>query len=48
MPELLRFYGLVLWIVSDNLRKGAALNSIQIAGELATRNSLTPKTPAAG
>ena len=39
--------GLVLWIVSDNLRKGAALNSIQIAEELAARDSLQPKTPAA-
>src|SRR5688572_5196098 len=26
--------GLVLWVVSDNLRKGAALNAIQIAEEL--------------
>jgi aspartate-semialdehyde dehydrogenase len=26
--------GLSLWIVSDNLRKGAALNAIQIAEEL--------------
>ena len=26
--------GLNLWIVSDNLRKGAALNAIQIAEEL--------------
>src|SRR5438034_10206338 len=24
-------HGLVMWIVSDNLRKGAALNAIQIA-----------------
>ena len=24
-------HGLVLWIVSDNLRKGAALNAVQIA-----------------
>jgi len=32
--------GLVLWVVSDNLRKGAALNSIQIAEELVTRNCL--------
>ena len=38
--------GLVLWVVSDNLRKGAALNSLQIAEELITRNALTPKTPA--
>jgi len=26
--------GLNLWIVGDNLRKGAALNAIQIAEEL--------------
>ncbi|MGH6741582.1 MAG: aspartate-semialdehyde dehydrogenase [Bradyrhizobium sp.] len=29
--------GLVLWIVSDNLRKGAALNAVQIAEALITR-----------
>jgi aspartate-semialdehyde dehydrogenase len=29
--------GLVMWIVSDNLRKGAALNAIQIAEEAAKR-----------
>ena len=33
---------LSLWIVSDNLRKGAALNSIQIAEELVERNCLKP------
>jgi aspartate-semialdehyde dehydrogenase len=27
--------GLVLWVVSDNLRKGAALNAVQIAELLA-------------
>ena len=27
-------HGLNLWVVSDNLRKGAALNAIQIAEEL--------------
>jgi aspartate-semialdehyde dehydrogenase len=32
--------GLALWIVSDNLRKGAALNAIQIAESLANRNLL--------
>ncbi|MCB0055518.1 MAG: aspartate-semialdehyde dehydrogenase, partial [Caldilineaceae bacterium] len=32
--------GLVLWIVSDNLLKGAALNTIQIAEEMITRNML--------
>ena len=26
--------GLSMWVVSDNLRKGAALNAIQIAEEL--------------
>jgi aspartate-semialdehyde dehydrogenase len=28
--------GLCLWVVSDNLRKGAALNAVQIAEELVT------------
>ncbi len=28
-------YGLNLWVVSDNLRKGAALNAVQIAEILA-------------
>jgi aspartate-semialdehyde dehydrogenase len=35
--------GLALWVVSDNLRKGAALNSIQIAEELVARNCLKPR-----
>ncbi|HAA95246.1 MAG TPA: aspartate-semialdehyde dehydrogenase [Dehalococcoidia bacterium] len=35
--------GLVMWIVSDNLRKGAALNSLQIAEELVARGRLKPK-----
>ena len=35
--------GLAIWIVSDNLRKGAALNSLQIAEELATRGCLKPR-----
>jgi len=30
-------YGINVWVVSDNLRKGAALNSIQIAEELVKR-----------
>ncbi len=34
--------GIALWIVSDNLRKGAALNSIQIAEELVSRECLKP------
>jgi aspartate-semialdehyde dehydrogenase len=32
-------HGLSLWIVSDNLRKGAALNAVQIA-ELALERGL--------
>ena len=32
--------GLALWIVSDNLLKGAALNAIQIAETLINRNLL--------
>jgi aspartate-semialdehyde dehydrogenase len=35
--------GLALWVVSDNLRKGAALNSIQIAEELVSRRCLKRK-----
>ena len=30
-------YGLHLWVVSDNLRKGAATNAVQIAQELIWR-----------
>ncbi|MCX6005278.1 MAG: aspartate-semialdehyde dehydrogenase [Chloroflexi bacterium] len=30
--------GLVMWVVSDNIRKGAALNAIQIAEEAIKRN----------
>ena len=30
--------GLVFWVVSDNLRKGAALNALQIAEEMISRN----------
>ncbi len=33
-------YGLSLWVVADNLRKGAALNAVQIA-EILTRDYLT-------
>ena len=33
-------HGLALWVVSDNLRKGAALNAVQIA-ELLTEKHLT-------
>ena len=34
--------GLAMWIVSDNLRKGAALNAIQIAEEMIKRDWLQP------
>ncbi len=33
-------YGLNLWVVADNLRKGAALNAVQIAEELIKRELL--------
>jgi aspartate-semialdehyde dehydrogenase len=35
--------GIVMWLVSDNLRKGAALNAIQIAEELMRRELLPAK-----
>lgn len=38
--------GLSMWIVSDNLRKGAALNTIQIAELLVARGLITPKSAA--
>jgi aspartate-semialdehyde dehydrogenase len=34
--------GLVMWIVADNLRKGAALNAVQIAEEMIKRDWLNP------
>ncbi|HMK89871.1 MAG TPA: aspartate-semialdehyde dehydrogenase [Methylocystis sp.] len=39
--------GLALWCVSDNLRKGAALNAVQIAEALVNRKLLGPKMRAA-
>ena len=35
--------GLVMWIVADNLRKGAALNAIQIAEEMIKRSWVKPE-----
>jgi aspartate-semialdehyde dehydrogenase len=35
--------GLAIWVVSDNLRKGAALNAIQIAETLIERNLMAKK-----
>jgi aspartate-semialdehyde dehydrogenase len=35
--------GIMFWNVSDNLRKGAALNAVQIAEELVKRGVLTPE-----
>ena len=34
--------GLVMWVVADNLRKGAALNAVQIAEEMIKREWLHP------
>ncbi|MBO6717245.1 MAG: aspartate-semialdehyde dehydrogenase [Rhizobiaceae bacterium] len=39
--------GLNMWVVSDNLRKGAALNAIQIAELLVARGLIQPKRQAA-
>ncbi|HEV2566551.1 MAG TPA: aspartate-semialdehyde dehydrogenase [Microvirga sp.] len=36
-------HGLHLWIVADNVRKGAALNAVQIAEVLASRTGLPPR-----
>ncbi len=35
--------GLVMWVVADNLRKGAALNAVQIAEEMIKRDWLSPR-----
>ena len=35
--------GLVMWIVADNVRKGAALNVVQIAEEGIERGWICPK-----
>ena len=35
--------GIAMWIVSDNLRKGAALNAVQIAEVLVNRKLIQPK-----
>ncbi len=39
--------GLAMWVVSDNLRKGAALNAVQIAECLDTRKLISAKKKAA-
>ncbi len=39
--------GLAMWVVSDNLRKGAALNTVQIAELLIARGLIQPKKQAA-
>ncbi|MFP1630668.1 aspartate-semialdehyde dehydrogenase [Zhengella sp. ZM62] len=39
--------GLAMWVVSDNLRKGAALNTVQIAELLVARGLIQPKKQAA-
>ncbi|WP_019223912.1 aspartate-semialdehyde dehydrogenase [Bartonella rattaustraliani] len=36
--------GLAFWVVADNLRKGAALNTVQIAETLISRHLITPKS----
>jgi len=33
-----------MWVVADNVRKGAALNAVQIAEESIRRNWVKPKS----
>ncbi len=40
--------GLAFWVVSDNLRKGAATNAVQIAELVAARGWLAPASRRAG
>jgi aspartate-semialdehyde dehydrogenase len=40
--------GLNLWVVADNLRKGAATNAVQIAEYLAEKGVFANKTAAVG
>ncbi len=35
--------GLVMWVVADNLRKGAALNAVQVAEEMIQRDWVKPE-----
>jgi aspartate-semialdehyde dehydrogenase len=35
--------GLAMWTVADNIRKGAALNAVQIAEEMIKREWLSPR-----
>ena len=38
--------GLNIWVVSDNLRKGAALNTVQIAETLVNKGLVKPRAEA--
>ena len=40
--------GLAFWVVSDNLRKGAATNAVQIAELVVARGWLAPASRRAG
>jgi aspartate-semialdehyde dehydrogenase len=40
-PDTANSSGLALWSVNDNLRKGAALNAVQIAEALLERNLIS-------
>ncbi|HMU95473.1 MAG TPA: aspartate-semialdehyde dehydrogenase [Elusimicrobiota bacterium] len=44
--DLFSDHALAFWVVGDNLRKGAALNAVQIAETLAARGWLKPSVPA--
>ncbi|MCL2281484.1 MAG: aspartate-semialdehyde dehydrogenase [Dehalococcoidia bacterium] len=40
--DVSHFNGLVMWVVADNIRKGAALNAVQIAEEMIKHNWVKP------
>ena len=39
--------GIVLWLAADNLRKGAALNALQIMDECVRRRCVRPRVASA-
>ncbi|MFI5053929.1 MAG: Asd/ArgC dimerization domain-containing protein, partial [Acidimicrobiia bacterium] len=41
-------HGLAFWVVSDNLRKGAATNAVEIAEMIAARGWISPASARAG
>ncbi len=46
-PDLAHDNGIVFWLAADNLRKGAALNALQIMDECVKRGRVRPKVASA-